>query len=451
MLQATRCLREIPETNLRQRRALTPCPTGRLFDPPPRLGNDPLPSQFSAPRTGQVYTLNRYPQVAAALNLARAQADAAGCVVRASHCGDFLSPSVLSSLDGGKAHAAALELTGFDFVCLGNHEFDWGVGHCASVLKVLASKGARPKVLNANVVDPELEFLPKSCTVPVGDRTVLFAGFLGANTTIYPPSKCPAIQSVEEAMAAVWQASTQPVDLFVPLTHQLVSEDRITMKWLHQNDELRSSTPIILGGHDHELTVLESGSCTLLKCGCDCDNLGVVDIFWDFEGARHQRIEIIPIDEFPPDPELLEWTKQQHAFVASMMREPLAEVPRPMSSRAVRFEATLGDVPSFLLSLVKRGLEREGVEAVLLQGGGVRGNSEYAAGSAFTMGDLFSEFGFDTRQALIQVPGEVKVCSPANRPNRPGHTQPPAANGSVKLRSRGLVPTNDPSPPRGCR
>ena len=43
---------------------------------------------------------------------------------------------------------------------------------------------------------------------------------------------------------------------------------------------------------------------------------------------------------------------------------------------------------SFLLSLLKRGLKKDGVEVCVMQGGAVRGARDYTAGG-FTMGDLF--------------------------------------------------------------
>ena len=50
------------------------------------------------------------------------------CVVIATLNGDFLSPSVFTTLDGGRVMADALSEACIDYVCLGNHEFDLGPG-----------------------------------------------------------------------------------------------------------------------------------------------------------------------------------------------------------------------------------------------------------------------------------------------------------------------------------
>ena len=41
--------------------------------------------------------------------------------------GDFLSPCVMTALDGGHTMTEAVSRSLVDYVCLGNHEFDLGL------------------------------------------------------------------------------------------------------------------------------------------------------------------------------------------------------------------------------------------------------------------------------------------------------------------------------------
>ena len=59
-----------------------------------------------------------------------ATAAAQRCRVICTLPGDFLSPCVISSIDGGKAMGDALNTVPVDYVCFGNHEFDWGLARC---------------------------------------------------------------------------------------------------------------------------------------------------------------------------------------------------------------------------------------------------------------------------------------------------------------------------------
>lgn len=78
---------------------------------------------------------------------------------------------------------------------------------------------------------------------------------------------------------------------------------------------------------------------------------------------------------------------------------PLFSLPKPMSSKKVRFEES--DLASYLLSLTKRGLNsnQANVEICIMQGGAVRGNMDHPEGD-FELGKLFDEFAFGLRLPL---------------------------------------------------
>jgi hypothetical protein len=69
-----------------------------------------------------VYKLDNLGRLKTAIARAKAEAPP-GVKVVASISGDFLSPCLYSSLDGGRTMAEALGMVGFDYACLGNHEF----------------------------------------------------------------------------------------------------------------------------------------------------------------------------------------------------------------------------------------------------------------------------------------------------------------------------------------
>ena len=53
-------------------------------------------------------------------------------------CGDFLSPSLLSSLDSGRAAVSVMNKVPVDYVCLGNHEFDHGTAALGARLSAVS-------------------------------------------------------------------------------------------------------------------------------------------------------------------------------------------------------------------------------------------------------------------------------------------------------------------------
>ena len=71
-----------------------------------------------------VYILDNYPKLAAAVVMARKLSESQNCVVTSHLNGDFLSPCIHTALDGGTTMMQALNYAKLDYACLGNHEFD---------------------------------------------------------------------------------------------------------------------------------------------------------------------------------------------------------------------------------------------------------------------------------------------------------------------------------------
>lgn len=360
-----------------------------------------------------VYRLENYAHFATAVLTARRDASLLDCKV-SSHCnGDFLSPCILTSLDGGVAMMAGLNTACVDYACLGNHELDLPWPSLARVLSKFNGK-----CINSNLRNPELSALPRWDVFTVGEKSVVVAGVLTDDLSIYAPATNPDFEPCTQALFSVWEEAKAHLgrtpDLFLPMTHQLIGEDRDTAAALAKNAELKNRTPCLLAGHEHEVFMEEVGRSLIVKVGQDAEKIGVVDIWWTEDGSVASCVTMIPAEEFEPEPNARAYAQQQAKFLAEMMDLPIAQIPTRMTSSRVRFEES--GMASFLLSMVKRGLRDSAVEVALIQGGAVRAGKEYEAGP-FTMGDLFKEFGFPANQAIIQLPGSVIADSVRNSRN----------------------------------
>jgi 2',3'-cyclic-nucleotide 2'-phosphodiesterase (5'-nucleotidase family) len=265
--------------------------------------------------------------------------------------------------------------------------------------------------------------MPAYEVVEVGERKVLLGGFLTEDMSIYTPSiqEAVTIAPVTERCASLWDEAKAALgytpDVFLPMTHQLVPQDRATAEAIAKHAELASRTPIILGGHEHELFIEDAGKSTVIKLGQDAERIGIVDIYWDAAGELHTALNYAHATEYAADGAAAKFVAAREGIVSQMMSAAIAKVPRDMDSLKPRFEAS--GVGTFLLSLVKRGLAKEGCELAMIQGGAVRGSSEYKEGAPFTMGDLFKEFAFDAHQALIPLKGSVIAESVLNTRSAP--------------------------------
>ena len=242
-----------------------------------------------------------------------------------------------------------------------------------------------------------------------------------------PPNKA-MLKVLKEA------AETGPVDLFVPLTHQGMDEDRATAKKLAKQIGARGKMPVILGGHEHEVFHERVGGTetTIFKVGQDALNCGVVDIFWDSEGRVQSDAHLLPMwspnPKFNPkaqpqtDPEFLPRVRSRRgcpveAFVARkrqqleelertailMLRGPAVHEPRERPS----------DLMRVLLGKAKAAYNRRGgpaVDLVMNVGGNSRGPPRHEQGE-FTFGNLMAILPFDTSMATVTMKGQWIVDS----------------------------------------
>ena len=265
-------------------------------------------------------------------------------------------------------------------------------------------------MINSNASVPSLDAagLPRFATVEVGERTVAYAGCVTGDTGIYNPSATPIVSPVESGCIGAWEEATaalgRPPDILVPMTHQTVAEDRATAEALAAHSELGGRVPCILGGHEHEVYVEEAGDALIVKTGQDAETIGIVDVWWSASGELERACTLLPAADLSAETSASAFVARKDAFLRDMLVTPIATLPEACSSARVRYEPS--GLATFLLSLVKRALRKEGVELVLVQGGAIRGGADYEPGP-FTLGQLYAEFGFETQQAIIELPGRI--------------------------------------------
>eukprot|EP00656_Telonema_subtile_P036347 TRINITY_DN4032_c0_g1_i2.p1 TRINITY_DN4032_c0_g1~~TRINITY_DN4032_c0_g1_i2.p1 ORF type:complete len:564 (-),score=167.28 TRINITY_DN4032_c0_g1_i2:292-1983(-) len=362
-----------------------------------------------------VYKLDNYSRLASAIKQNRQAAQALDCTFISCLPGDLLSPCIYTALDGGETMVSMITHATLDYICLGNHEYDLGFAGLSAKLREFPGK-----CLNSNDKGtPCLDWLPTHDLVQVGERCALLGGFCTPDKTIYSPVRCPELLPVDDAIVELWDkvvSTGVTPDVFVPLTHQQMHEDRSTCAVIAQHDSLKERTPVVLGGHEHEVYLEASGASTIVKVGADAALIGLIDVWWDHQGVLCSEVYTQPASEFAQDAQLQQFVDKKEAMLAEAMSVPIAQLPEPMSSMRVRFEPS--KLASFLLTALKEGLAAEGVEIAMIQGGAVRGKAEYQAGP-FTMGNLFEEFAFDCEQVILNLPGHIISDSAFNSRNMP--------------------------------
>ncbi|MEL6461035.1 MAG: metallophosphoesterase [Cyanobacteria bacterium J06621_15] len=348
-----------------------------------------------------IYKLENYPSVQTAIQSFKQTAEDA--VVISCLNGDFLSPSLFTSLDGGKTMLDVLKVVDIDYICFGNHEFDIDLNILNKRLKNCQNKLLNGNISNLPIVDAFDNPLLRYDIVKVGINQVAFAGFCTNNTDIFKPGINLTIQPVFDALKEIWSECKNKADIIIPLTHQSLTQDRELLKKCEQDYQLKGKIPVVLGGHEHEVYLEEIAGSRIVKSGQDANNIVVVDVWWSTNNQLNSAVHLLPTSHLEPEEKAQIFVKKKQEFLSKLMDVEIFNIRETMSSKRTRFQPE--KVASTLCSYIKKSLSE--VDIVILQGGCVRGNHDYQQGTSFTYGNLLEELPFDTEIAVIQVPGQV--------------------------------------------
>ena len=407
-------------------------------------------------------------------------------------CGDFLAPSLLSSLDQGASMVDCLNQVGVTHVCLGNHEAD--VSTAALKDRILQSKFVW---INSNL--PELgsklglleqqQLLPEYCIVQVGNnqqnspKKVALLGLLTHDPTLYRPGAfldAPIQPTVPCAKGWVDQlhrsSSSGAVDLILPLTHQSIQEDRDFCQAFSTADDY--TFPVVCGGHDHEIFDETHAGSRILKAGMDATHAAIIDIRWNDNNNNNNNrnapptveAEIIPTRDFGPDPDLQQRIQGHQQILRELEGARLFRIPdwipQSSSSRsrnddpgkdeqqqaAVGCFSTLNNRlgPSTgttaLCTMLRMGMR---AQCAMINAGAVRGNQVYYDSDNnhdknnnnnqeyFTWSDLKAEVPFPTGMTACYIPGRVLEATIAYS-RRKSRQSPPEASGGYLHTCRNL-------------
>jgi len=359
--------------------------------PPMALSVPPPPVACASPvhlrcvHFNDVYSLEHLPKLKTLLH------DVAGSAPEATTIctlgGDFFSPSVLSSIDGGESMVECLSQLPVDFACLGNHEAD--VNQDAFVHNVNRFSGT---VINSNwptmpacgKAMPPFEILEISSADGAHTRRVGLLGLLCTHQSLYLPSAfcdgaqadaTPVLESARSLIPTL--RDTHNCSMIIPLTHQDVADD----VRLAEAIGCEQHVPLVLGGHDHEVhdVARADGRCRVLKAGRDAQSAFVVDVWWEDAHAlprlQYSLVDVAGMDAWRAEPSLAALVSRHHAQLQRLDRTVLRAIEQRslgLSSVGVRSHQTT--IGALVCTALRKGLR---ADAAVLNAGAIRGNAQY--------------------------------------------------------------------------
>ncbi len=316
--------------------------------------------------------------------------------------GDLISPSVMSGLTKGTQMIELMNAIGMDVAAPGNHEFDFG----PDIARQRIGEAKFPW-LGTNVLGrdgkPAAGMIDMH-TVKAGEFTVGFFGLLAPETdTLSSPG--PDIRfapAVETATAAVKKLQDAGADVIVALTHLDMATDIALAREVE-------GIHAILGGHDHDPIVWRAGTVPILKAGYDAHHLGALDLSVEWVERRGRKtLQVVPAWRLTstagvvPDPDIQAIVDKHNAKLDADLNVPVGKTSVILDSQRASVRSGETNFGNLIADAMRKAVR---ADIAITNGGGIRGDRTYEAGSVLTRKDVLTELPFGNVTVLLELSG----------------------------------------------
>ena len=320
--------------------------------------------------------------------------------------GDVISPSLLSGIDKGAHMIELLNGLGLDAMALGNHEFDFG----PDVARRRIAE-ARFPVLSANAREPGgglVAGAKASVMVAAGRFKIGIFGLTTASTaTKASPGDVYFLPAAEVAAEQARALRAAGADLVVALAHANVEEDAALLA--------RGDVDILLSGDDHLLRVDHGGRTLFAESGAQAEWVTAIDLRLD-EVVREGRerfvwspaMRVIDTARVDPDPAAAAAVRAHLDKLSRELDVAIGATATALDSRrrTVRTgEAAIGNLFTDAMRAAT------GADIAITNGGGIRGDREYAPGTRLTRRHVLAELPFGNKTVVIEVAGRDVIAA----------------------------------------
>ena len=317
--------------------------------------------------------------------------------------GDLIGSSMMSGITKGTQMIELMNAIGLDIAVVGNHEFDFG----SEILRQRVAESKFPW-LGTNVMGEDGKIfrgLVPVLTRKVGELTIGFFGIITPDTH-HLSNTGPDVKFLpvlDTARAAVKQLKDQGADAIVALTHLTIAQDRELAREVKGID-------VILSGHDHDpMTVYESG-VFIFKVGADAHYLGVARI--EIEKVQTQRgpqvkvwpreWRVISTAGVAPDPAVAAIVKQHEDKLDENLKVTVGTTGVELDSRRATVRLKESAMGNLIADAIR---DFTKADVAVTNGGGIRGDRTYAAGTTLTRKDILTELPFGNVTVLLEISG----------------------------------------------
>jgi 5'-nucleotidase / UDP-sugar diphosphatase len=323
--------------------------------------------------------------------------------------GDLLSPSLLSSIDKGQHMIDLTNLEPFDLAVPGNHEFDFGVENFLdkvaksnypwAAINIKDAKGLSLTQLSG-VMYKEFEGV-KLSIIPVASDT---------SPDVSQTGNLQFLSTLSSAIDAAKLSRTQGADIVVGLVQSDIVTDRALIA--------SGAFDVILSGDDHVYGTFYDGRTAYVETSVDGFFLSPLDLTVNISEKNGERLvtwvpnfRFIDTAHIAADPESLKKVEQLASMLDENLKVPIGRTIHAIDTRrnVVRSqESAMGNLIADAL------VAATSADVAIINGGGIRGDRVYEAGTLLTQRHIISELPFANSAVLVQLSGSDLLAALEN-------------------------------------
>ena len=354
--------------------------------------------------------------------------------------GDMLSPSILSGFDKGQNMIDLTNLVPFDLAVPGNHEFDFGPGNF--IAKMTASTYPWAAI---NITQADGAAIPGLGGVTVkevgGLKVALIPVAQDTSPEVSSTGDLTFLPTVETGIAAAKVAREGGADLVVGVVQTYTDNDQALIR--------SKAFDVILSGDDHSYGTSYDGITAYVETSIDGRYLSPLDLLVEVEvkdGKR--RISWTPMFRFidtadvTPDPESQAMVDRFQKGLDDTLNVVIGATEGPLDSRRNVVRGAESAMGNLIADAIRA---RTAADVAIANGGGIRADRVYEAGTILTRRDILTELPFGNVTVVTELPGAQLLAALEN-----GFSQVEKGAGRFPQVS-GMVVVYDPSAPAGSR
>jgi 2',3'-cyclic-nucleotide 2'-phosphodiesterase (5'-nucleotidase family) len=355
--------------------------------------------------------------------------------------GDMLSPSILSGFDKGQNTIDLTNVVPFDIAVPGNHEFDFGPENFMEKMAASAYPWAA-----INITQGDGSAIP-------GLGGVMMKDVGGVMVALVPVAQdtSPAVSTtgdlvflptVDSGIAAAKAARDEGADLVVGVVQTNMANDR----------ELIASGAfdVIMSGDDHQYATSYDGRTAYVETSIDARFLSPLDLTVEIgakdDGTRTidwtPQFRFIDTANVTPDPDSQALVDAFSAQLDASLNVEIGTTAGPLDSRRNVVRGEESAMGNLIADAIRAATN---ADVAIANGGGIRADRTYDAGTVLTRRDVLTELPFGNVTVLTEIPGSQLLAALEN-----GVSKVEEGAGRFPQVS-GMTVVYDPTAPAGSR